>query len=404
MNHISIHIIQTFPVSCLNRDDFNQPKVMTFGGVQRSRISSQCYKRAISTLLKESDYSKYFQGTRSRWFIPQLVTRLVARGVSDPLSLSLATCVGGYLGTKDSNEAERTKTVLFMSPSELDTIAEYLVGLSPEDRETLTTAPEPEAAEEDGAEGGEEEAPKVSSKGGKGKGGKGKGKKDKKKMDKGSKKILEALWKALGKAPPSDAVNIALNGRMIASEGSLSVEAAAEFNHAFSVHASNNEVDFFTAVDDIKPKEGAGITGSLDFNSATYYRYAGLNLDTLFDKDHLSYLKPDERKAVVRSFLWAVLRAVPSARRATMFANSVPDYVLVSVYDKGKPIQLAGAFETPVSSKQGHVSKAIELLKAESQKLRDNWGIVPKFEVSIPEVPFDKLLDLVSEEVCKLLT
>ena len=47
MKLIELHILQSFPVSCLNRDDVGAPKSATFGGVPRARLSSQCLKRAI---------------------------------------------------------------------------------------------------------------------------------------------------------------------------------------------------------------------------------------------------------------------------------------------------------------------------------------------------------------------
>ena len=47
MKLIELHILQSFPVSCLNRDDVGAPKTAVFGGVNRARISSQCLKRAI---------------------------------------------------------------------------------------------------------------------------------------------------------------------------------------------------------------------------------------------------------------------------------------------------------------------------------------------------------------------
>ena len=50
MKLIELHILQSFPVSCLNRDDVGAPKSATFGGVNRARISSQCLKRAIREL------------------------------------------------------------------------------------------------------------------------------------------------------------------------------------------------------------------------------------------------------------------------------------------------------------------------------------------------------------------
>jgi len=53
MKLIELHILQSFPVSCLNRDDVGAPKTATFGGVTRARISSQCLKRAIRDLAKD---------------------------------------------------------------------------------------------------------------------------------------------------------------------------------------------------------------------------------------------------------------------------------------------------------------------------------------------------------------
>lgn len=42
---IEFHILQSFPVTCLNRDDVGAPKSAIVGGVSRARVSSQCWKR-----------------------------------------------------------------------------------------------------------------------------------------------------------------------------------------------------------------------------------------------------------------------------------------------------------------------------------------------------------------------
>ena len=44
---IEIHTIQNHSPANLNRDDLGAPKTCYFGGVLRSRISSQCIKRSI---------------------------------------------------------------------------------------------------------------------------------------------------------------------------------------------------------------------------------------------------------------------------------------------------------------------------------------------------------------------
>lgn len=65
MNIIELHILQSFPVSCLNRDDLGSPKSAIFGGTKRARISSQCLKRAQRDIFKviAENYSK---GSRTR--------------------------------------------------------------------------------------------------------------------------------------------------------------------------------------------------------------------------------------------------------------------------------------------------------------------------------------------------
>jgi CRISPR system Cascade subunit CasC len=45
---VEYHILQAFPVSCLNRDDVGAPKTAMVGGTQRARVSSQCWKRQVA--------------------------------------------------------------------------------------------------------------------------------------------------------------------------------------------------------------------------------------------------------------------------------------------------------------------------------------------------------------------
>ena len=77
------------------------------------------------------------------------------------------------------------------------------------------------------------------------------------------------------------------------------------FSHALSTHSTANEIDFFSAVDDRKGDSedaGAGMIGTLEFNSATYYRYVAINLDLLFDAKHLGPISEQEkRKSLLRA-------------------------------------------------------------------------------------------------------
>ena len=45
--YVDVHCLQTVPPSCVNRDDTGSPKTCIYGGVTRSRVSSQAWKRAV---------------------------------------------------------------------------------------------------------------------------------------------------------------------------------------------------------------------------------------------------------------------------------------------------------------------------------------------------------------------
>src|SRR5690606_3506822 len=91
--------------------------------------------------------------------------------------------------------------------------------------------------------------------------------------------------RARAKAPaaPRPSVAIALFGRMVADVADINVDAAVQVAHALSVHRVDNESDYYTAVDDENTDDetGAGMIGTVDFNSATLYRYAALGVHQL---------------------------------------------------------------------------------------------------------------------------
>ncbi len=286
MKHLELHIIQSVPVACLNRDDLNSPKTAVFGGVQRARVSSQSWKRAIRELAKEIS-PEHFKGERTRLLFEPLVKEMQAANLSTYDAEEGAKKIVDALVKLDAKSTDKVKstTLYFMSPLELQTLAGAYA----------------------------------------------------------DKKDVKKALKAIGDNKSlKDAADIALFGRMVANDHSLTIEAASMFSHALSTHKVDNEIDFFSAVDDLQPKEesGAGMTGTLEFNSATYYRFAALNLDMLADAEHLESLTKEDRRSVVLTFVEATVKAVPGARKNTMNGNTLPVYVLGVVREKGHPIQL----------------------------------------------------------------
>jgi CRISPR system Cascade subunit CasC len=102
MKLIELHILQSFPVSCLNRDDVGAPKSAVFGGVNRARISSQCQKRAIREEMRQKATSSAlvadtFKGKRTKRLV-QLFAEALNHQLSAPVRLALAELTGVGIG------------------------------------------------------------------------------------------------------------------------------------------------------------------------------------------------------------------------------------------------------------------------------------------------------------------
>src|SRR5260370_22198483 len=80
MRLIELHILQSFPVSCLNRDDVGSPKTAVFGGVNRARLSSQSLKRAIREYAQDNLPHARFGGERTKLIVEPLAEALKRHG------------------------------------------------------------------------------------------------------------------------------------------------------------------------------------------------------------------------------------------------------------------------------------------------------------------------------------
>jgi CRISPR system Cascade subunit CasC len=210
--------------------------------------------------------------------------------------------------------------------------------------------------------------------------------------------------KAVKKADRLDAADIALFGRMIANDASLNVEAAAMFGHALSIHESGNDIDFYSAVDERKTADeddsGAGMIGTLEFNSALYYRYAALNVDMLSAPTHLGGMTKEQRQTVVGAFLKSVILAVPGARKTSMNASTLPGYVLGVAKETGQPLQLVNAFLKP---SQANLADACNAIKAHHENLKRVWDIQTKAESELSETGETTLANFTSSMIAHVL-
>jgi CRISPR system Cascade subunit CasC len=160
-------------------------------------------------------------------------------------------------------------------------------------------------------------------------------------------------------------VDIALFGRMVADSADFNVDAATQVAHAISVHRVDNESDYYTAVDDnnTDAETGAGMIGTVDFNSATLYRYAAVSVHQLA-ANLGEGLRDDEPvstpvRRAVEAFVHAFVASLPKGKINTFGHHTLPDAVVVKLRTT-RPISFVAAFEEPVSAEfgSGHLREA----------------------------------------------
>jgi CRISPR system Cascade subunit CasC len=170
------------------------------------------------------------------------------------------------------------------------------------------------------------------------------------------------------------AVDLALFGRMLADLPDLNMDAAAQVAHAVSTHRVDREFDFYTAVDDLKPQDtqGADMLGTVEFNSACYYRYTVVDLRTLRKN-----LQDDTELATrgLEGFLRASVYAVPGGKQNTFAAHNPPGFVAFVVRRDASPRSLANAFEIPVRAGElGLTAASVQALAREWARLDSVFG------------------------------
>lgn len=327
--NIELHILQNFAPSCLNRDDTNTPKDCTFGGHRRARISSQCVKRSVRRYFADHELlPKENLAERSKRLIGHVAQLVVdAKAVELPAAVAAvkAALAAVNLAT-DAKKADETQYLLFYGNAELQKLAgvvgTHFDALKPKD-----------APAEEPKEGGK--AKKATAK--------------EKKADAKKDLPLEVAKAVKGVLEGNKAADVALFGRMLADQADLNVDAACQVAHALSTNRVDMEMDFFTAVDDLKARAdeedaGAGMLGTTEFNSACFYRYSNVQLPQL-----VKNLGGDRElaRAAVKAYLEASVEAVPTGKQNSTAAQNKPSLVFAVVRTAGL-WSLANAFETPV--------------------------------------------------------
>lgn len=301
---LDIHAIQTVPPSNINRDDTGSPKTAQYGGVTRARVSSQSWKRAIRKYFYDKGHIQN-SGIRTCDIVNYIAKIIVEKDKSisnkNAIKLVEKTLNAAKLSTKD----QKLKALFFISNNQADKFAQACL-----DKKTDKTE-------------------------------------------------LQEILNA------DTSIDIALFGRMLADDPSLNEDASSQVAHAISTHAIESEFDFYTAVDDLAPEDnaGAGMLGTLEYDSSTLYRYANIALHDFYrqlgDKEEVI--------AAVKLFVEAFVKSMPTGKINSFANQTLPQAVVVSLRSD-RPINLVSAFEEPVKSENGYVDKSIQKLFAEYVK------------------------------------
>jgi CRISPR system Cascade subunit CasC len=318
--YIDFHVLQTVPPSCVNRDDTGSPKTAVYGGAVRARVSSQAWKHAMREEFKNefeigyrTKHIKKAIANKVQSFSPDLINNEIEKTVEKILKTKLKEN-GKQKAWFEFEDDEKTKALFFISNKQIEKFAELLI-----------------SNEED------------------------------------IKKYRDAL-----KDNPS--VDIALFGRMAASDPTLNFDAAAQVAHAISTHAVQNEYDYFTAVDDLQKDDnaGAGHLGTVEFNSSTLYRYATVNASELSET-----LGRECVAEVVKKFGQAFICSMPTGKENTFANRTFPDAVYITIRND-QPVNLCGAFEAPVKrSENGYAEISEKKLAEYAEKIYARFAAKP---------------------------
>lgn len=75
--YLDVHVLQTVPPSCVNRDDTGSPKTAIYGGTTRARVSSQAWKHAMREMFREELIEPDMLGARTKNVISMVAEEIL---------------------------------------------------------------------------------------------------------------------------------------------------------------------------------------------------------------------------------------------------------------------------------------------------------------------------------------
>jgi CRISPR system Cascade subunit CasC len=303
---LQIHTLTTYPAALLNRDDAGLAKRLPFGGTTRARISSQCQKRRWRMARDDPWALRHVgvpMGSRTKEIVGVILHRARERGFFDqPIGDVVERVFLTQLYGKNAEDPKKRQALFFGEPE-----IEFLVDQASE----ALRADTPEAAEQTAE-----------------------------RFFKEGRENLRTLKNGAG-------LESALFGRMVTSDPAANADAAIHVAHAFTVHEIERELDFMTAVDDLKNAEkgdDAGAAGMFDMELASglYYGYVVVDVPLL-----IANLAEDQVIAgkIVQHLVHLITQVSPGAKKGSTAPYAWAELVLIEAGAR-QPRTLANAFRS----------------------------------------------------------
>ncbi|MCW2286078.1 CRISPR system Cascade subunit CasC [Rhodoblastus acidophilus] len=305
---LQIHSLHSYAAALLNRDDSGLAKRLTYGGVSRTRISSQCLKRHWR--LAEDPHalknlSGYEDSVRSRELVTEKVIAPLQGRFADDIVAALEPEFQKLVYGDKADKGKKSRQTLLLGRPELDWLAREAERLAAE-------ASDASAAKKAVAEWAKTKTYKAMSE---------------------------------NSALPGGLV-AALFGRMVTSDPAANIDAPVHVAHAFTVHGEESESDYFTAVDDLKRDEddsGADTIQETELTSGLFYGYVVIDLPALVANCGGD---TDLAGRVVDSLVHLIAEVSPGAKLGSTAPYGRAGFMLLEAGDR-QPRSLAESFRKP---------------------------------------------------------
>ena len=307
---LQIHTLHSYAAALLNRDDSGLAKRIRFGGVSRTRISSQCLKRHWRMADDPHALQKlagFVDSVRSRELVTEKVVAPLRNHFAEDVVNAIEPEFQKLVYGEKADKGKKSRQTLLLGQPELNWLAREAKRLAEHAKDAAT-------AKKAVAEW-----------------------------------VKDKNFKAMSEnsALPGGLV-AALFGRMVTSDPAANIDAPVHVAHAFTVHAEEAEDDYFTAVDDLKRDDddsGADTIQETELTCGLFYGYAVVDIPGL-----VANCGGDRALAgsVVHNLMYLIAEVSPGAKLGSTAPYGRASFMLLEAGDR-QPRSLAEAYRRPAA-------------------------------------------------------